>query len=145
MRIFLFYVLAESALHASPARAGSPCTILKLHKMPSRPKSAQECLILSYRVYTSHSRRVFPQIILFFSCNTLFSKCLTISATHSKKKRCDEKDRLIISKCIFSMLWALLSEKVDGKQFRIKLRLIQSCKKSIRPPGTTILGEIGQI
>ena len=53
-----FYVLADSALCASPARAGSPYTILKLHKMPSRSKSAQECLILSYRVYTSKGRIV---------------------------------------------------------------------------------------
>ena len=39
----------------------------------------------------------------FFSCNTLSTKCHTISAAN-KKKRFDEKDRLINSALIFDML-----------------------------------------
>ena len=91
-----------------------------------------------------HSRRVSPESFFFFLQHPFYQ----VSHYHcysQQKKRCDEKDRLIISKWIFSMLQALLSEKVDGKQFRIELRLIYSWKKSIRTPRSIILGEISQI
>ena len=42
-------------------------------------------------IQETHSRRVFPRVILFFSCNTLSSKCHTISAIHSKKRGVMEK------------------------------------------------------